>query len=332
MNQREPRSLWLSVLAALLVLAAIGCRPTSHAVTPSAMGVPRSSAELEASLAEPGPVALETVVAADWEVGRGGLVNLDHPKAEAAGLEDDPEPIQIVFHAVRHPTRGLFLIDTGVERALYAAPDEAAIQGLVAGVMNVEKMKIHVDTATWLARQRQPLAGVLMTHLHLDHVSGMRDIPKGTPIFAGPGETSETAFVNVFVQASIDRALEGQAPVQELPFAADPAGRFDGVLDLFGDRTVWAIHVPGHTLGSTAYLVRTPSGPVLVAGDACHTAWGWKNGVEPGSFSRDQPRSAVSLERLLALVERHPNIDVRLGHQPLHGVTRATQTARARLP
>jgi glyoxylase-like metal-dependent hydrolase (beta-lactamase superfamily II) len=279
----------------------------------------RSSAELEASLSEPGPVAFETVVAADWEVDRGGLLNLDHPKAEAAGLEDEPERIQILFHAVRHPTRGLFIIDTGVERALHADPDRAAIRGLVAGVMNVERMKIHVDTATWLSRQRRPLAGVLMTHLHLDHVSGMPDVPQGTPIYAGPGETSTRAFSNAFVQSTIDRAMEGQAPVQELPFARDPDGRFEGVLDLFGDGSVWALHVPGHTPGSTAYVVRTPKGPVLVAGDACHTEWGWKNGVEPGTFSSDQPRSADNLRRLRALAERHPRMDVRLGHQPLHG-------------
>jgi len=89
------------------------------------------------------------------------------------------------------------------------------------------------------------------------------------------------------------------------------------VLDVFGDGTVWALAVPGHTPGSTAYLARTPTGPVLLVGDACHTAWGWENGVEPGKFSADLPKSADSLARLKRLVARHPEIDVRLGHQAL---------------
>jgi N-acyl homoserine lactone hydrolase len=319
--KRALSSLFTRSLAALpLALAAllIGCHPTSHPVVPSTVGVVRSTSRLEAVLHDPGPVEVETVVAADWEVPRGGLLNLDHPKAEAAGLTDDPEPIQIVFHALRHPSRGLYIVDTGIERAVHADPDNAAIQGLLAGFMHLEKMKIRTDTATWLARQPQRLSGVLMTHLHLDHISGMRDVPAGTPIFAGPGETTGRNFENLFVAGTIDRAFEGKAPIHEWRFGTDADGAFAGVIDVFGDLSVWALHVPGHTPGSTAYLIRTPKGPVLLAGDACHTAWGWEHGVEPGTFSSDQPQSADSLRRLERLVARHPQIDVRLGHQPNH--------------
>ena len=90
---------------------------------------------------------------------------------------------------------------------------------------------------------------------------------------------------------------------------------FEGVVDIFGDGSAWALWVPGHTGGSTAYLLRTPRGPVLLTGDACHTRWGWDHSVEPGSFSSDVPRSAESLARLERLVAEHPGVDVRLGHQ-----------------
>lgn len=318
----------LGSLAVTAIAAATGCHPTSHPMIPSTLGVSRASSELEAVLDTPGPVAVESVVAADWEVPREGLINLDSPQAKAAGLKDGPEPIQVLFHAIRHPTRGLFIVDTGIERDLWAQPEKAAIRGDVAAFMNLDKMKIHVDTATWLARQSQPLAGVFLTHLHLDHVSGMRDVPNGTPIYAGPGEADESAVLNVLVQPVIDRALEGKTAIQELPFQADRDGRFAGVLDLFGDRTVWAVHVPGHTPGSTAYVVRTPKGPVLLTGDACHTAWGWQNGVEPGTFSADKPTSKASLERLRAFVQRHPTLDVRLGHQSLPAPRRTEVAAK----
>src|SRR5207237_10380367 len=114
---------------------------------------------------------------------------------------------------------------------------------------------------------------VTLTHLHLDHVSGLPDVPHGTPIYAGPRELTAHTFNNMFVRSSIDRAFAGQDAVAEWPFAPDPDGRFAGVLDIFGDGSVWAIHVPGHTPGSTAYLLRTPQGPVLLTGDVCHTAW-----------------------------------------------------------
>ena len=83
------------------------------------------------------------------------------------------------------------------------------------------------------------------------------------------------------------------------------------------DGSVWAIWVPGHTVGSTAFIARTAEGPVLLVGDTSHTSWGWLNGVEPGSFTADHAANAVALEKLRALAAEHPAMSVRLGHQRL---------------
>lgn len=89
------------------------------------------------------------------------------------------------------------------------------------------------------------------------------------------------------------------------------------VIDVFGDRSVFAIHSPGHTPGSTAYLVQSTTGVQLILGDATHTRWGWENGVEPGSFSADMPQSADSLAWLVQLARDMPGISVHPGHQSL---------------
>lgn len=301
-------------LLAALALAA-GCAATSHPTQRGALGTVRSTQDLLAVIDAPGPVVVETVASADWAVDRGGLINLDHPKAKAAGLKDGDEPIQIYFHVLRHPSQGLFLVDSGMEKRLRDDPGNAAIRGLVASVMHAEKVKVHDALGDWLVRQAEPVKGVFLTHLHLDHISGVPDLPAATALYAGPHEGGDHAFMNLFTQGTADRQLEGKGPLQEWPFAADPSGRFEGVLDVFGDGSVWALWVPGHTLGATAYVVRTPQGPVLLTGDACHTRWGWDNGVEPGSFTADRPRNAVALERLRRLASEHPKLDVRLGHQ-----------------
>lgn len=309
----------LSLLRAALLVsvsALAGCTATVHPEVPATVGTAASGRSLEAVVDVPGPVTVETVVGADWAVPLSGLLNLEHPKAKAAGLKDRTERIHVAFHALHHPTRGLHLVDTGIERALFEDPDRAAIRGLVASVMHTSEMGRRTDTKTWIDAHGGRVAGVFLTHLHLDHVSGMRDVPAGTPVFAGPGETQERNVTNFFVGPNIDRTLEGKPPVGAWQFSPDPDGVFEGVLDVFGDQTVFALWVPGHTRGSTAYVVRSPSGPVLLTGDACHTAWGWDNGVEPGTFSEDPPRSAKSLERLRALAARHPTMEVRLGHQP----------------
>ncbi len=302
-------------LLAVLLLSLTHCSFSRHATLPSELGTPTGSDALLAVLDAPGPIELTSVISADWEVERKGLVNLDHPRAKAAGLTDGDEPIHVYFHALRHPTRGLFIVDTGVEKALRTAPETSAIQGLVASVMKVDKMKIPNDLATWLAAQEQPLAGVFLTHLHLDHVMGMPDVPKGTPVYAGPGETQWTSVLNAVVRPNIDRALQGHGAIREWQYTADAQGRFAGVMDIFGDGSLWALWVPGHTPGSTAFLVRTPKGPVLLTGDASHTQWGWDHDVEPGTFTLDNPLSVKSFATLRRFCAEHPNVEVRLGHQ-----------------
>jgi glyoxylase-like metal-dependent hydrolase (beta-lactamase superfamily II) len=245
------------------------------------------------------------------------MVNLEHPKAIAAGLEDRDEPIEMYFHVLRHPTRGMFIIDTGVERAQRDDPDKALFRGLLASVMNVEAMKVQMPLGDWLKQQPDPLAGVFLTHLHLDHIAGMRDVPARTPIYSGPGETKASKLENMFVQGVVDEALEGKAALREWKYSADSDGRFAGLVDIFGDGSLWAIWVPGHTPGSTAYLAHTTDGPVLYTGDASHTAWGWEHGVEPGEFTADREENAIHLAKLKALVDEFPQIQVRLGHQEL---------------
>lgn len=301
------------ILAAALALT--GCAASTHAVQPASLGVPRRTADLLAVVDRPGPIEAETVVSTDWAVTRAGMINLDAPKAKAAGLTDGDEPIQVYFHVLRHPRFGMFIIDTGVERALRDAPEKAAMQGLFARVMHVEKMAFKKPLGEYLAEHHEPLQGVFFTHLHSDHISGAPDLPKTTPIYAGPGETSARNVLFMFTQGTIDRALEGLPPVQEWGFRPDADGRFAGVLDVLGDGSLWALWTPGHTPGSTAYLARTPGGPVLFTGDTAHTRWGWENDVEPGTFTADHAQNAESLARLRELVREHPAIALRLGHQ-----------------
>ena len=166
-----------SVIAGVVLVVALsggafgawGSRATSHAIEPAQLGNVSSAAALEAVIDEPGPIEVETVRAARWSVPRSGLINLDDPRARAAGLRDGPEPIEVYFHALRHPQRGQLIFDTGIERAFVAEPERAAVRGWVRSAAGVDTMLVEVDLASWLA-QRPPIAGVVLSHLHLDHV------------------------------------------------------------------------------------------------------------------------------------------------------------------
>jgi N-acyl homoserine lactone hydrolase len=194
-------------------------------------------------------------------------------------------------------------------------PAGAGVGWVLRNFAGVKDMQPQPSTAEIITAEGAPLQGVFTTHLHLDHVSGMPDVPNDVPIYTGPDEAEASLFLNVSAQGTNNRLLHGRSPLQELHIPNEPDGTFEGVSDVFGDGSFFAILTPGHTAGHLSFLARTTTGPVLLTGDTCHTRWGWENSVEPGTFLSERQHSRKNLLALKALSERHPKMTLRLGHQ-----------------
>ena len=298
--------------ALLLVLLLAACAQSKLPSNEGALGSDASSDQMLASAAEPGIIRLTTITSADWEVPRSGLINLDDPRAEA--IENGDEPIQIFAYILEHPTRGRYMVDSGVASS-FRDPGNAPVSGLIKRQMNTDKLVIKQDTSQIL-KQHGPLEGVLLTHMHIDHVMGLPDIPQDVPVYVGSGETHAKAAVHMFTRGTVDNMVGHEREIYEWPFEKDQSGRFQGMLDVFGDGMLYALHLPGHTPGTTAFLARTTDGPVLLTGDVSHTDWGWRHCVEPGSYNLDGDGAAESLKVLRALQAELPSLEVHLGHQP----------------
>jgi glyoxylase-like metal-dependent hydrolase (beta-lactamase superfamily II) len=282
--------------------------PTSHPIIPSTLGQESNYQSLVDSLSTGKKISVDKVKSANWKVPLSGLLNLDADAAKHAGLEDHDEDIQIFTFHIKHPLHGDFLIDTGVSHQFYNDPQSLGIPSWLASGYGLENMTILTATDDYIKQNNLDLKGVFLTHLHLDHISGMSAIDKHVPLYVGEGETEESYFLYAATRCATDTMLNGRPSLQE--WSAE-------YVDVFGDGSIFAIHSPGHTAGSTAYLVNTFEGPVLFTGDASHTTWGWNHGVEPGSFSTDQTRSLTSLNKLIELVKSNPEIRVQPGHQSL---------------
>ncbi|MBK6702310.1 MAG: MBL fold metallo-hydrolase [Caulobacteraceae bacterium] len=111
-----------------------------------------------------------------------------------------------------------------------------------------------------------------ITHLHYDHVLGVAMLDRATPVYIGPNDGAHRNFFYRFINQPTREALEGRT-VRTWRFGSAPEGGL-AALDVFGDGSLFALHVPGHTPGSTAYLVNSTQGPQLVTGDAVHSREG----------------------------------------------------------
>ena len=256
----------------------------------------------------PGVIRHEAVLSARWAVPLKGLVNLDDPAA--AALSNGPVPIALPVHVFEHPTHGLFVVDTGITRDRAEGGHGAAKGGLRVFLNNVEPVE---PLAAIVERQGKSLAGVWFTHLHSDHVLGLPDVDLSVPLMAGPGELESHAGTNALMRRTYRELFRGRS-LHTWAFDGTPdVGPLDAI-DIFGDGSALALHVPGHTPGSTAYLVNTTDGRVLITGDCSHTSWGWEHGVTPGTYTEDHAQNQVSLDALRGLADTY-GWTVYMGHE-----------------
>jgi|CXWL01.1.fsa_nt_gi glyoxylase-like metal-dependent hydrolase (beta-lactamase superfamily II) len=298
----------LVAIGACVLVSACAARLSTHPTEAATIGAPISSSQMLEKLQQPGIVSFEQVAAADWRWSEAfatpGVTPPDWRNEEFQG--------QVYFYKVRHPTRGLVLIDAGLP-----ADTVRHLGPIVRNVFDIEHtFAMRQSTAAALAGETP--SAVFITHLHWDHVLGARDLPRDTPIYAGPGDGAMRHFLLRFIAPVTRRALERRPPLREWRFSADPDGRTAGAIDVFGDGSIFAVSAPGHTPGSTAYFVNAVDGVHLITGDAIHTAAGWRGErVEYITFDPDRARAWESLAQLQALARAIPGIIVHPGHQRL---------------
>ena len=87
-----------------------------------------------------------------------------------------------------------------------------------------------------------------------------------------------------------------------------------GDVDVFGDGSVVAMNLPGHTPGHMALLVRLASGPVLLTGDLYHSGEArTKRGIPP--FNTSRAETLASIDRF-ERVAKNLGAKVVIQHEP----------------
>jgi N-acyl homoserine lactone hydrolase len=196
-----------------------------------------------------------------------------------------PFPIQAFL--VEHPQAGPILIDTGLHPSVAVKPVESFGRVAALAFRDLEMDAAQALPAQLRARGIDParVRTVVMTHLHVDHASGIAEFPGATFVVSRSEWDAATTQgqLHGYVTRQFDHAFDyrlvdfdgavregaGSARTGAMPSPASFAG-FARSFDLFGDGSVRTVYTPGHTLGHMSVVLRTAGGEVLVCGDAIY--------------------------------------------------------------
>ena len=123
-----------------------------------------------------------------------------------------------------------------------------------------------------------------ISHHHDDHTGQLGDFPQARLII-GAGD---------FIKAQAKPPQGGEPTIAPWLKPDAKATKLTADLDIFGDGSVVAMHLPGHTPDHLALLVNLKSGPILLSGDLYHSLDAReKRGVPPFNTSREQTLASM---------------------------------------
>lgn len=165
----------------------------------------------------------------------------------------EPREFGMAGILVQHP-KGSLLFDAGFGSRM--EEHFTTIPRLMQMMSKYEQEKTAVEQLRAAGIEPASLLGVVLTHAHWDHVSGLQDMP-GVPVWV---TQSELAFINSDDKATALARSFGNLKYKTYGFSDGPYLGFDRSLDVHGDGSVVLVPVPGHTPGSIIAFVNLPEG------------------------------------------------------------------------
>ena len=230
---------------------------------------------------------------------------------------------------IRHPTAGPILFDTGyADRFVHATRRLPwRLYRWLTPVHLPESQQLSVQLrAHGVAPEEIGL--VVLSHLHADHVCGLRDLPRarfgllraeadGMASLRGCSALLRGVLPHVLPQDFALRLAPADAGrAVDLGAAWQP---FERGFDLLGDGSLLGIPLPGHTPGHLGLLLHDSTGqPVLLAGDAAWSTRAWQEQRPPAFPVRvlvhDWRAYRTTLAGLLQLALRQPELRIVPSH------------------
>lgn len=230
---------------------------------------------------------------------------------------------------IKHPSRGPILFDTGY--AEHFLEETRSFPERLYRIATPPRLLPEERLAAQLRGfgvAPDDVELVLVSHLHGDHVAGLRDLPRARFLLlrkemeAFRGLRGFAAVRRGFLPGLLPEGFAGRStfaedlPVAELGPAWAP---FERGYDLLGDGSLVGIPLPGHTPGQLGVLFRAGDGrPLLLAADAAWSTRAYREDRPPSILARSLVADWREYRRVLAglktLAEKQPELHLLPSH------------------
>ena len=246
--------------------------------------------------------------------------------------EKNPNPVQLTLlssygrkqrlwlpvsaYLIEHP-QGKILVDTGWHREIspkgeYSRWAQIRHLGLAHYLLNQGVLPMGEALVEQLARkniQPKDIDYVLLTHLHSDHASGLRQLKEAKHILVSEEEWQDT---KAHAERYVTSMWKG-VNMETFAFVETGQGPVGRSFDLFGDGSVEMIQIPGHTSGLAAVKISHGGKFVLLFADGGYAEKSWKEMIPPGT-ALDAPQAYRSLQWIREMSQKEECLESLANH------------------
>jgi glyoxylase-like metal-dependent hydrolase (beta-lactamase superfamily II) len=252
----------------------------------------RSASENAAAPNATSPATAAKISLARLDCGSATIKNFDKFFSDKPGLyESAPQDITDSCYLVRHGDQQM-IWDTG-----FPASWKGQTHDLGDLTVRIDKTLAEQLAEVGLKPADIDIVGI--SHMHSDHTGQAAEMPQAELLIG---------------KADFDQTKGKDDPFGSWRTEGAKVRAVTGDTDVFGDGSVVALHLPGHTPDHLALLVKLASGPVLLTGDLYHSRDAReKRGVPPFNTSREETLQSMDTFEKLA---KDTGAKVVIQHEP----------------
>jgi glyoxylase-like metal-dependent hydrolase (beta-lactamase superfamily II) len=231
-------------------------------------------------------------------------------------------PLPILCFLIEHRD-GLVLFDTGLDPAIVSDP--RYIDSAIGRFLLSRIFRLHIGPDDALDRRVAELgfdvadvSKVVVSHLHFDHVGGIRHVP-GAELLVSEEEWAQLSGPQPerdwILREHIEIPGAKWRPTRMTPTDDPLFAAFGRSHDVMGDGSLTLLPTPGHTPGSICMLVRSAGmAPILLAGDLAYDSSQVLHDQLPGLG--DTAQQLASFAAVRALRAQLPDLEILVAHDP----------------